>query len=166
MSGWVIRFDGLSGDSGQWGPYSPYKVCNHSPRDSEYIAPNFIVSTVPADIATRSYKQTHLWKGLGPFNPIYYKIFLNGTLVMSYGIKYPHSWSTLAQVKTCHLFSAKPLPEPRLIYWPSGTKFMEIWIKIQTFCQKKKIFWKYHLQYGSHYVQASMYQLMLTDPVE
>ena len=25
---WVIRFHGLSGDSGQGGPYSPYKPCN------------------------------------------------------------------------------------------------------------------------------------------
>ena len=30
VSGWVIWFNGLSGDSGQRGPYSPYKLCNHS----------------------------------------------------------------------------------------------------------------------------------------
>ena len=30
VSEWVIKFNGLSGDSGQWGPYSPYKLCNHS----------------------------------------------------------------------------------------------------------------------------------------
>ena len=29
-SEWVIKFNGLSGDSGQWGPYSPYKLCNRS----------------------------------------------------------------------------------------------------------------------------------------
>ena len=27
---WVIKFNILSGDSGQQGPYSPYKPCNHS----------------------------------------------------------------------------------------------------------------------------------------
>ena len=27
---WVIKFNSLSGDSGQRGPYSPYKLCNHS----------------------------------------------------------------------------------------------------------------------------------------
>ena len=27
---WVIRFNGLSRDRGQRGPYSPYKSCNHS----------------------------------------------------------------------------------------------------------------------------------------
>ena len=27
---WVIKFDGLFGDSGHRGPYSPYKLCNHS----------------------------------------------------------------------------------------------------------------------------------------
>ena len=27
VSEWVIKFNGLSGDSGQWGPY---KLCNHS----------------------------------------------------------------------------------------------------------------------------------------
>ena len=30
MSELVIRFNGLSGDSGQQGPYSPFKPCNHS----------------------------------------------------------------------------------------------------------------------------------------
>ena len=30
VSGWVIKFNGLSGDSRQQGPYSPYKPCNHS----------------------------------------------------------------------------------------------------------------------------------------
>ena len=30
QSEWVIKFNGLSGDSGQQGPYSPYKLCNHS----------------------------------------------------------------------------------------------------------------------------------------
>ena len=28
MSEWVIKFNGLSGDSGHRGPYSPYKPCN------------------------------------------------------------------------------------------------------------------------------------------
>ena len=28
-SEWVIKFNGLSLDSGQRGPYSPYKPCNH-----------------------------------------------------------------------------------------------------------------------------------------
>ena len=27
---WVIKLNGLSVDSGQRGPYSPYKPCNHS----------------------------------------------------------------------------------------------------------------------------------------
>ena len=27
---WVLQFNGLSGDSKQWGSYSPYKLCNHS----------------------------------------------------------------------------------------------------------------------------------------
>ena len=27
---WVIKFNSLSGDSGQLGPYNPYKLCNHS----------------------------------------------------------------------------------------------------------------------------------------
>ena len=27
---WVIKFNGLSGDSGQQGPYSSYKLCNHN----------------------------------------------------------------------------------------------------------------------------------------
>ena len=26
----MIKFNSLSGDSGQWGPYSPYKPCNRS----------------------------------------------------------------------------------------------------------------------------------------
>ena len=30
MSEWVSKFNGLSGDSGEWGPDSPYKPCNHS----------------------------------------------------------------------------------------------------------------------------------------
>ena len=30
MGEWVIKFNGLSGDSGHRGPYSPYKPCNHS----------------------------------------------------------------------------------------------------------------------------------------
>ena len=30
VSEWVIKFKGLSKDSGQRGPYSPYKPCNHS----------------------------------------------------------------------------------------------------------------------------------------
>ena len=30
VSEWVIKFNGLSGDSGQRGPCSPYKPCNHS----------------------------------------------------------------------------------------------------------------------------------------
>ena len=30
VSDWVIKFKGLSGDSGQRGPYSPYKPCTHS----------------------------------------------------------------------------------------------------------------------------------------
>ena len=29
-SEWVIEFNGLSGDSGERGPYSPYKTCTHS----------------------------------------------------------------------------------------------------------------------------------------
>ena len=29
VSEWVIKFNSLSGDIGQWGPYSPYKPCNH-----------------------------------------------------------------------------------------------------------------------------------------
>ena len=29
-SEWVIKFNSLSGDSRQQGPYSPYKLCNHS----------------------------------------------------------------------------------------------------------------------------------------
>ena len=29
-SEWAIKFNSLSGDSGQRGPYSPYKPCNHS----------------------------------------------------------------------------------------------------------------------------------------
>ena len=29
-SEWVIEFNALSVDSGQWGPYSPHKPCNHS----------------------------------------------------------------------------------------------------------------------------------------
>ena len=29
MSEWVIKFNGLSGDNGQRGPYSSYKPCNH-----------------------------------------------------------------------------------------------------------------------------------------
>ena len=29
-SEWVIKFNGFSGDSGQRGPLSPYKPCNHS----------------------------------------------------------------------------------------------------------------------------------------
>ena len=29
-TGWLIIFNNLSGDSGQWSPYSPYKPCNHS----------------------------------------------------------------------------------------------------------------------------------------
>ena len=27
---WVIKFNGLSGDSGQGGPYNPHKPCNYS----------------------------------------------------------------------------------------------------------------------------------------
>ena len=27
---WVIKFNGLFGDTGHWGPCSPYKPCNHS----------------------------------------------------------------------------------------------------------------------------------------
>ena len=30
MSEWVIKFNGLAGDSWQRGPYSPYKPCNRS----------------------------------------------------------------------------------------------------------------------------------------
>ena len=30
VSEWMIRFNSLSGDSVEWGPYSPYKPCNHS----------------------------------------------------------------------------------------------------------------------------------------
>ena len=30
LSEWVIKFNSLSRDSGQRGPYSPYKPCNHS----------------------------------------------------------------------------------------------------------------------------------------
>ena len=30
MSEWVGEFNGLSGDIGQQGPYSPYKPCKHS----------------------------------------------------------------------------------------------------------------------------------------
>ena len=30
VSDWVIKFNGLSGESEQWGPYNPYKPCNHS----------------------------------------------------------------------------------------------------------------------------------------
>ena len=30
LSEWVIKFNGLFGDSRHWGPCSPYKPCNHS----------------------------------------------------------------------------------------------------------------------------------------
>ena len=30
MSEWVIHFNGLFGDSGHRGPWSPYKPCNHN----------------------------------------------------------------------------------------------------------------------------------------
>ena len=30
MSEWVIKFNGLSGDSRRWGPYNQYKLCDHS----------------------------------------------------------------------------------------------------------------------------------------
>ena len=39
-SEWVIKFNSLSGDSRQWGPYSPYKPCNHSLYIGIIIFPN------------------------------------------------------------------------------------------------------------------------------
>ena len=30
VSEWVIEFNGLSGDTRRWGPYSTYRPCNHS----------------------------------------------------------------------------------------------------------------------------------------
>ena len=39
-SEWVIKFNGLSGDSGQRGPYSRYKPCNHSLYIEDIIFPN------------------------------------------------------------------------------------------------------------------------------
>ena len=38
--GWVIKFNGLSGDSGQRGPYSSYKPCNRSLYIGIIIFPN------------------------------------------------------------------------------------------------------------------------------
>ena len=40
VSEWVIRFNSLSGDSGQRGPYSPYTPCNHSLYTGIIIFPN------------------------------------------------------------------------------------------------------------------------------
>ena len=40
VSEWVIKFNGLSGDSGQPGPYSPYKPCNHSLQIGIIIFPH------------------------------------------------------------------------------------------------------------------------------
>ena len=36
----MIKFNGLSGDSGQPGPYSPYKPCNHSLQIGIIIFPH------------------------------------------------------------------------------------------------------------------------------
>ena len=39
---WVIKFNGLSGDSGHRGPYSPYKLCNHSLYIGIMIFPHMV----------------------------------------------------------------------------------------------------------------------------
>ena len=48
--------------------------------------------------------------------------------------------SVLAQIVACHLFYAKPLPEPTLSIGPIGTNFSEIEIKIQNFSLMKMHF--------------------------
>ena len=47
---WVIKSNGLSGDSGQPGPYSPYKPCNHSLYIGIIIFPHIDLAKGSPDI--------------------------------------------------------------------------------------------------------------------
>ena len=74
--------------------------------------------------------------------------------------EYMHQWtrSTLVQVMACHLFSAKPLPEPMLTYSqldPKEQTSVKFELKHTTFhswkCNRKCCLWN-----GGHFVQWGM----------
>ena len=58
---WVIKFNGLSRDSRQWGPYRPYKPCNHSPYIGFIIFPH-IDNDNPQSQATIYFKTKDIKK--------------------------------------------------------------------------------------------------------
>ena len=58
---WVIKFNGLSRDSRQWGPYRPYKLCNHSPYIGIIIFPH-IDNDNPQSQATIYFKTKDIKK--------------------------------------------------------------------------------------------------------
>ena len=68
------------------------------------------------------------------------------------------SWPALVLVITCHLISAKPLPEPVLTYcWVDSEEYTSVKLKSKhNDFLSKKLVWKCHLQNVCHFVQASM----------
>ena len=48
-------------------------------------------------------------------------------------------WSTLVQVMACHLFGAKPLPEPILINYIPGNIFQKFYLKFKNFLLKNAL---------------------------
>ena len=71
-------------------------------------------------------------------------------------VAYRHQWIglVLVQIMACHLFHARPLSKPMLIYFqldPWEQILMKFESKYKTFHSQKCI-WKYHLRNGSHFV--------------
>ena len=68
-------------------------------------------------------------------------------------------WAALIQLMACRLFSTKPSPQSMLTYCqlnPQEHITMKFYLKFKYFHSRKRI-WKWRLQNGGHFVQATMY---------
>ena len=86
VSEWVIKFNSLSGDIGQWGPYSPYKPCNHSLYIGNIIFPHIDI------------KQSQ-WKPIQFNLPLYLLLnFVIHSLIMGFSVVFKLQGQEISQI--------------------------------------------------------------------